>query len=253
MLQGGPLATCSTAHCVLQPPTKQVWGCWQKVVDWSQQEADTRWLHIPQVWPLGVPVEDALPACSCTLLWLTHGSSNPFLLLHAPELLTYHHSTTAFTSSWPPWHFLPAYASAVLLHCSNTLLHPKPTHCLLDSLCHLPFPPRINLWLSSPNSWILESWIIMYILAFANLNSSTREVIGIVSFAIELQRAPLVMFLGTPSHFLRWLLTILSMVSTLVIAMVYTCSSQRRHGRRPDWKHKTLSHAGSPSCSEPLL
>ena len=41
-----------------------------------------------------------------------------------------------------------------------------------------------------------------------------------------------------------WLLTILSMVSTLVIAMVYSCSDQRKKGRRPNWKHQILSLPG---------
>ena len=84
MLPGGPLATYSTARCVLQLPPKQVWWCWPKPIDWSQ-EADTRWLHVSQVRPLDVPVNDALPRYSWTLLWLTHSTSNPFLLSHAPK------------------------------------------------------------------------------------------------------------------------------------------------------------------------
>ena len=108
MLWGGPLAKCSTARCVfLQLPPKQVWWSWQKVINWSQQEADMRWLNISQIWPFDVPVSYALPGSECSLLWLAHGSGNLFLFLHALQLLTYHQRMTSFIFTWPPRHVFP--------------------------------------------------------------------------------------------------------------------------------------------------
>ena len=186
MLQGCPLATCSTACCVFQLPSKQVWGCWQKVIDWSQEVDDMRWLHISQALPLDVPVNNALPYCGCTLLWLTHSSSNLFLFLHSPQLPTHHHSMTSFTSSWALRHFLPAKP---LQSCC-----PAPTALFIWSLLSTSSTPSatFHFFPESTFGWAaltggsLESRIILSILAFASLNSSTIDVVGIVRVDVEM-------------------------------------------------------------------
>ena len=55
MLQSGSFVTCSTVHCVFQLPPKQILGCWKKVINWPQQEPNSRCLHISTTWRSSQP------------------------------------------------------------------------------------------------------------------------------------------------------------------------------------------------------
>ena len=55
----------------------------------------------------------------------------------------------------------------VLLYCFSHFFHPQPTLCLLDSFCHLSFPPESTYGWAAHTVGSLESRFFMYMLVFS--------------------------------------------------------------------------------------